>query len=118
MKRAVRKVIRPRWLALLALTAAAVPAALVTSTGARSDAGIPVSNPAHPVIDTNWIYDHDWFDATNFIYKVAGSDGCLPQATTCGAGGGTPGDLNNLPQNYNGAQVVACGRQPSEPATL
>jgi hypothetical protein len=104
MKRAVRKLVRPRWLVLLALTtAAAVPAALVT-TGASSDTGIPVSNPAHPVIDANWIYAHDWFDATNFIYKVAGSDGCLPGATNCGSGGGTPGDVNNLPQNYNGAQ--------------
>jgi len=104
MRRAVRKVMRPRWLALLALTAAAVPAALVSTSGARSDTGIPVSDPAHPVIDASWIYAHDWFDATNFIYKVAGSDGCLPQATTCGSGGGTAGDANNLPQNYNGAQ--------------
>ena len=41
---------------------------------------------------------------TNFIYKVAGSDGCLPTATDCSTGGGTPGDSNNLPPNYNGAQ--------------
>ena len=40
----------------------------------------------------------------NFIYKVAGSDGCLPTATDCSTGGGTPGDSNNLPPNYNGAQ--------------
>lgn len=103
MKRAMRKVVRPRWLVLLALTAAVVPAALVAATGATSADGIPVSNPAHPVVDANWIYDHDWFDATNFIYKVAGSDGCLPGATSCN-GIGTPGDANNLPQNYNGAQ--------------
>src|SRR3954447_15278616 len=104
MKRAVRKIMRPRWLALLALTAVAIPAALIASTAASSADGIPVSNPGHPVVDTNWIYDHDWYDATNFIYKVAGSDGCLPGAANCSTGGGAPGDLNNLPQNYNGAQ--------------
>ena len=104
MRRAVRKIIRPRWLALLALTAVAIPAALVASTAASSADGIPVSNPAHPVVDANWIYDHDCYDRNTFIYKVAGSDGCLPTATTCGSGGGTAGDANNLPQNYNGAQ--------------
>ena len=78
MKRAVRKAFRPRWLVLMALTAAVVPAALLAASGAKSADAIPVSNPAHPVVDTNWIYDHDWFDANNFIYKVAGSDGCLP----------------------------------------
>jgi hypothetical protein len=60
MKRAVRKIMRPRWLALLALTAAAIPAALLASTAASSADGLPVSNPAHPVVDANWIYDHDW----------------------------------------------------------
>jgi hypothetical protein len=104
VKNAVRKVSRPRWLVLLVLALAAVPAALVASTTASSAPAIPFSNPAHPVIDANWIYDHDWFDSTNFIYKVAGSDGCLPQATDCSTGGGTPGDINNLPPNYNGAQ--------------
>jgi hypothetical protein len=104
MRRAVRKIMRPRWLALLALTAVAIPAALIASTVASSADGIPVSNAAHPVVDASWIYDHDWFDATNFIYKVAGSDGCLPGAANCSTGGGAPGDANNLPQNYNGAQ--------------
>jgi hypothetical protein len=105
IKTAVRKVNRPRWLLILVLVAVAIPAALAaTTTTASSAVGIPVSNPAHPVIDANWIYDHDWFDATHFIYKVAGSDGCLPGATNCSTGGGTPGDSNNLPENYNGAQ--------------
>jgi hypothetical protein len=104
MKRAVRKIVRPRLLVLLALTAAVViPAALVASRTAASDTGIPVSSPAHPVIDANWIYDHNFYESNKFIYKVAGSDGCLPQATTC-PGGGTAGDANNLPENYNGAQ--------------
>ena len=104
MRKTVRKVGRGRWLVLLLLAVAVLPAALIASTAASSAPAPPFSNPAHPVIDANWIYDHNWFDSTNFIYKVAGSDGCLPQATDCSTGGGTPGDSNNLPPNYNGAQ--------------
>jgi hypothetical protein len=104
VSKAVRKVGRGRWLVLLVLAVAVVPAALIASTTASSAPAPPFSNPAHPVVDANWIYDHDWFDANTFIYKVAGSDGCLPQATDCSTGGGTPGDSNNLPPNYNGAQ--------------
>ncbi|MGZ4318548.1 MAG: PKD domain-containing protein [Gaiellaceae bacterium] len=98
-----RKALRPRWLVLLALAAATIPAALLAATTASSAPQIPVSDPAHPVIDARWIYAHDWFDANNFIYKVAGSDGCLPSATTCGTGTQTD-PSNNLPENYNGAQ--------------
>jgi PKD domain len=102
MKRVVRRVIRPRWLVLMALAAAvAIPAALVTTTASSAD-GIPVSSPAHPVVDASWIYAHNWFESNAFIFKVAGSDGCLQGATTCAVG--TPGDSNNLPANYNGAQ--------------
>ena len=79
-------------------------AALVATTTATSADAIPFSNPAHPVVDANWIYDHNFFESNKFIYKVAGSDGCLPSATTCARGGGTAGDSNNLPANYNGAQ--------------
>jgi hypothetical protein len=102
-QRMTKKLLRPRWIAiglLVAVTAAA--AALVATTTATSADAIPVSNPAHPVIDTNWIYDHNFFESNKFIYKVAGSDGCLPSATTCAVG--TAGDSNNLPPNYNGAQ--------------
>ncbi len=102
-RRMTKKLLRPRWIALgllVAVTAAA--AALVATTTATSADAIPFSNPAHPVIDTNWIYDHNWYESNTFIYKVAGSDGCLPGATTCAVG--TPGDSNNLPPNYNGAQ--------------
>jgi PKD domain len=102
-RRMTKKLLRPRWIALgllVAVTAAA--AALVATTTATSADAIPFSNPAHPVIDANWIYDHNWYESNKFIYKVAGSDGCLPSATTCAVG--TPGDSNNLPPNYNGAQ--------------
>jgi hypothetical protein len=99
----MKRLFRPRRLVVLALVASAVPAALVAATGASSAEGIPFSSPAHPIIDAHWIYDHNWYDSNTFIYKVAGGDGCLPTATTC-PGGGTPGDANNLPANYNGAQ--------------
>jgi hypothetical protein len=99
-----RKALRPRWLVLLVLAAVTIPLALVVATTASSASQIPVSNPAHPVVDAAWIYAHNFFESNQFIYKVAGSDGCLPQATTCSPGGGTAGDANNLPENYNGAQ--------------
>ena len=89
-RRMTKKLLRPRWIAvglLVAVTAAA--AALVGTTTATSADAIPFSNPAHPVIDANWIYDHNFFESNQFIYKVAGSDGCLPSATTCAPGGGT-----------------------------
>ena len=102
-RRMTKKLLRPRWIAIgLLVAVAAAAAALVGTTTATSADAIPFSNPAHPVIDANWIYDHNWFESNQFIYKVAGSDGCLPGATTCAVG--TPGDSNNLPENYNGAQ--------------
>jgi hypothetical protein len=101
LKRAARELVRPHRLAVLAL--AAVLAGLAATANAAPTAGV-ATNKAHPVVDARWIYASTWFDAVNFIYKVAGSDGCLPQATNCSSGGGTPGDGNNLPPNYNGAQ--------------
>ncbi len=92
---------RPRWLALAAVVAAGATPVIVSSGGAATDAP-PASNPAHPVVDASWIYAKDFYNATHFIYKRAGSDGCLPGATSCAFG--TPGDANNLPQNYNGTQ--------------
>jgi hypothetical protein len=103
-QRMTKKLLRPRWIAVgLLVAVTAVAAALVATTTATSADAIPFSNPAHPVVDTNWIYDHNFYESNQFIYKVAGSDGCLRSATTC-PGGGTPGDSNNLPPNYNGAQ--------------
>src|SRR3954471_21269188 len=92
---------RPRWLAVAGVLAAGITPVVVASGGAAADAP-PVSNPAHPVVDASWIYAQDWYDATHFIYKRAGSDGCLVGATSCPFG--SPGDANNLPQNYNGTQ--------------
>src|SRR5689334_15849242 len=103
MTQRTKKLLRPRWIAVgLLVAVTAVAAALVATTTATSADAIPFSNPAHPVIDANWIYDHNFYESNQFIFKVAGSDGCLPTATTCAVG--TPGDNNNLPENYNGAQ--------------
>jgi hypothetical protein len=102
MQRALLRVVRSRWLAQMVLAVVAIPAALAASTTSAAGPN-PPTNPAHPVVDASWIYAQNWYDSTNFIYKVAGSDGCLPMATTCGTGTQTdPG--NNLPENYNGAQ--------------
>ncbi len=104
MKRAARKVLRSRWLAMSAFAALTALASVAAATTNSTAGPNPVSNPAHPVVDARWIYANDWYNATHFIYKRAGSDGCLQGATTCDPGGGTPGDLNNLPMNYNGTQ--------------
>src|ERR1700759_4271474 len=101
LSRAVKTVRRPRVL-LVALVAAAGATPIIVSTGGAQSDAPPVSNPAHPVVDASWIYANDWYNATHFIYKRAGSDGCLPGATSCAFG--SPGDSNNLPQNYNGDQ--------------
>src|SRR5689334_11091320 len=97
----ISKALRPRVLAV-ALVAAGGATAVVVSSGGAQSTPPPVSNPAHPVVDANWIYANDFYDATHFIYKRAGSDGCLVGATSCPFG--TPGDANNLPMNYNGTQ--------------
>ena len=91
----------PRWLVLGSVVAAGATTVVVSSGGAQSTPP-PVSNPAHPVVDASWIYSQDWYNATHFIYKRAGSDGCLAGATSCAFG--SPGDANNLPMNYNGTQ--------------
>jgi len=99
--RSLSKALRPRFLLVALVAAAGATTVVVSSGGAATDAP-PVSNPAHPVVDANWIYANDWYNATHFIYKRAGSDGCLPGAASCAFG--TAGDANNLPQNYNGTQ--------------
>ncbi|WP_028067666.1 PKD domain-containing protein [Solirubrobacter soli] len=88
-------------LVLATVVAAGATPIIVTSGGAQSTPP-PASNPAHPVVDAAWIYSQDWYNATHFIYKRAGSDGCLAGATSCAFG--SPGDANNLPMNYNGTQ--------------
>ncbi len=103
LRNAMRTMMRPRWLAVAGVMAVGVTPVVLTGGGAHAAADTgPISNPAHPVVDANWIYANDFYDATHFIYKRAGSDGCLPGATSCAFG--TPGDANNLPMNYNGTQ--------------
>src|SRR3954452_19972574 len=96
-----KKAFQPRWMLLALATSAAATSVIVSSGGAQAT-DPPATNPAHPVVDANWIYAQDWYNATHFIYKRAGSDGCLVGATSCAFG--TAADANNLPMNYNGTQ--------------
>src|SRR5262249_9028127 len=87
------------------LAVAAVVPALMLTGGASGTGTIPFSNPAHPVVNTPRIYANNFYESTRFIYKVAGADGCLSQATVCNtSGGGAPGGVDDLPSNYNGQQ--------------
>ena len=103
---------------LVLVAATVIAARLASTTNATPAAGAPVSNKAHPVIDANWIYAENWFDATNFIYKVAGSDGCLPSATSCGTGDQT--DRQQQParelQRHAGVLLVVEGPRDDEHA--
>jgi hypothetical protein len=84
----------PRWWSVLATV---VLLAVTTGSGAvgRPAAGqTPATGASRPVIDTKFLYDELYYLATNFIFRVAGADGPLSD----------PGDPNNLPPNYNGAQ--------------
>ena len=77
-RRMTKKLLRPRWIAVgLLVAVTAVAAALVATTTATSADAIPFSNPAHPVIDTNWIYDHNFFES-NTVHLQGGRLGRLP----------------------------------------
>jgi len=81
-----------RWPLLAAVVAAAaVPVVFVASSSGAAGSDPPA---AHPVIDTNFLYQELYYPATHFITRVAGADG--PPSN--------PANVNNLPQNYNGAQ--------------
>ena len=83
------KVFRSRWIRGLAVLAVAAPLALVASSASAGK-----KNAARPVVDADFLYDELYHLGTNFIFRVAGSDGPLSNYN----------DPNNLTQNYNGAQ--------------
>jgi hypothetical protein len=76
--------------------AGAILLAAVTGASAPGRAAFATSpvGLARPVVDSTFLYDELYFLATNFIFRTAGADGPLAN----------PGDPNNLPANYNGAQ--------------
>ena len=117
MTSAVRKLVRPRWLIVLVLAAVSVPLSLVAVNAASSAEAIPFAQPAHPVIDANWIYDHDWFDATNFIYKVAGSDGCLPGRRTAPPAAARPATPTTCRRTTTARRSSTAGGRASAPRT-
>ncbi|HEY3008531.1 MAG TPA: PKD domain-containing protein [Micromonosporaceae bacterium] len=81
-----------RWLAgATVITLAVLAGAGAAGPGAY---GTAPAGQARPVVDTTFLYNELYFLGTNFIFRVAGSDGPLSD----------PNDPNNLPANYNGAQ--------------
>jgi hypothetical protein len=84
-KSPLRRLLVPSVVLLVAAFGLLVP----TASPARS----APSAVAHPVIDTNFLYQELYYSSTHFITRVAGADG--PP--------GNPSDVNNLPPNYNGA---------------
>jgi hypothetical protein len=88
---ALRRIFRGRWLV------ATVAALLTTSTLAASSA--LADRPGHgaqarPVVDNDFLYNELYYLSTHFIFRVAGADGSLEDAS----------DPNNLAANYNGAR--------------
>jgi hypothetical protein len=82
-----------RWWSVLATV---MLLAVTTGSGAvwQPAAGQTPAGAPRPVVDTTFLYNELYYLATNFIFRVAGADGPLSD----------PGDPNNLPANYNGAQ--------------
>jgi PKD domain/Peptidase family M28 len=82
-----------RWWSVLATV---MLLAVITGSGAvgQAAAGETPAGAPRPVIDTAFMYNELYYLATNFIFRVAGADGPLSD----------PGNPNNLPANYNGAQ--------------
>ena len=78
---------------------------LAATTNATSAAGgPPVSNPAHPVVDANWIYAENWYDVDE-LHLQGRRLGRLPAVgDDLRDRQPDPVDSNNLPENYNGAQ--------------
>ena len=74
--------------ALVATAGIALPVALTTTASADKVV------QQRPVVDTDFLYKELYHLSTQFIYRVAGSDGPLSDFS----------DPNNLPPNYNGAQ--------------
>jgi hypothetical protein len=89
MVKSLRKAWRWPLIAVVA-TVAAAPVALYSTSGASAQKALS----PHPVIDNGFLYQELYYPATHFITRVAGADG-PPQ---------DPSNVNNLPQNYNGAQ--------------
>ena len=89
--KAPRKLFRPR--ALIAVAAILASLAVLATLGATVGE-TAVGPQARPVVDNEFLYGELYHLSTQFIYRVAGSDGPLADPTS----------IDNLPPNYNGAQ--------------
>ncbi|HZC71319.1 MAG TPA: PKD domain-containing protein, partial [Jatrophihabitans sp.] len=83
---------RRRWLAVATTLVLAV--LTVSAATGPSASGAASSGQPRPVVDANFLYNELYHLGTQFIFRAAGADGPL----------NNPGDPNNLPANYNGAQ--------------
>ena len=84
--------IRPRWLAARLLAALGDRRAPRVDDDASPAAGIPVSNPAHPVIDANWIYAHELVRRDELHLQGRRLRRLPAVGDDRAPGGGTPGD--------------------------
>ena len=96
--------LRPRWLVARRAGGGRRDARALDDERDAGSRRIPVSNPAHPVIDASWIYAHNWFDVDALHLQgrrlrrlPAGGDDLRRSAARRAT-------RNNLPENYNGAQ--------------
>lgn len=80
-------------MALAVISGAAVPAVSHAQNSSGTTTAAARSTAAHPVIDTNFLYQELYYSSTHYISRVAGADG--PPGNAPGAG--------NLAPNYNGA---------------
>ena len=93
----LRKLRRPRWLAVLGCLVVAAPVILVVS-GVSSGAGHATQSQASPLVDRDYMYGQLFDMAYNDVYRVSGADGD-PHVVQAG---GT--DAFNVPSTINGWQ--------------
>jgi hypothetical protein len=89
----LRSLLVPCAVVLAVASGAAVPAVFRAQSAPGATVAPALPTAAHPVIDTNFLYQELYYSSTHFISRVAGADG--PP--------GNPSNVNNLPPNYNGA---------------
>jgi hypothetical protein len=89
----LKKLMRPRWLAVVACVGVVVPIGFVVS-GVAATPNQPLTSQAAPVVDVNYVYGQLFDMAYNDVYRVSGADG-PPQ---------DPSSPWNVPPTVNGWQ--------------
>jgi PKD domain/Peptidase family M28 len=104
----LRRQLRRRWLVVAAVGMLTSPLLVASGAVGGAVADAHPRGQARPVVDADFLYRELYYLATQFIFRVAGSDGPVTN----------PSDTNNLPPNYNGAQEFYqwFGRELTNPA--